>query len=87
MLTAELSTHPAGECWAPMQQKATQGLSTCISCLLLVTCFSVKSWTGFCMSIFLGQFLTTLLLLLLFNHLSILFTFHPGAFPPTTFLT
>lgn len=64
----QLPAHPAEEGWAPMKQKAIQGLSSCFPCLLLVTCFSVKSQTGFSISKFLGHFLTTLLLLLPFGH-------------------
>lgn len=80
-----LTTAVCTSCGAKLK-KSIQGLSACFSCLLLVACFSVKSQTGFCMSKRLGQFLTTLLLLLLFDDPINLFIFHTEAFPIATSL-
>lgn len=81
-----LTTAVCTPCGAGLK-KSIQGLSAFFSCLLLVARFSVKSQTWFCMSKCLGQFLTTLLLLLLFHDLINLFFFHTEAFPITTSLS
>lgn len=75
------SAHPARRSRPLHTAENSPGL-VCLHPLLATHCFSAKFYNGFCMSRFLGQFLTTLLLLPLSDLPQ-----HPVCFPCWSFFS